>query len=61
VKIKRIPAFFNAGYLKCISIVKKELTMSRQRALELLKQGVGSLTANFHADQWEAIGKTLKV
>jgi len=29
--------------------------MSHQRALELLKQGVGSTTANFHTDQWEAI------
>jgi ATP-dependent DNA helicase RecQ len=29
--------------------------MSHQRALELLKQGVGSSTANFHTDQWEAI------
>jgi ATP-dependent DNA helicase RecQ len=29
--------------------------MSQHRALELLRQGVGSPTANFHTDQWEAI------
>jgi ATP-dependent DNA helicase RecQ len=29
--------------------------MSQQRALELLRQGVGSPAANFHKDQWEAI------
>lgn len=29
--------------------------MCQQRALELLRQGVSSPTANFHEDQWEAI------
>lgn len=29
--------------------------MSQQRALELLRQGVGNPTANFHEHQWEAI------
>jgi len=28
--------------------------MSQQRALELLRQGVDSPTANFHEDQWES-------
>lgn len=29
--------------------------MSQQRALELLRQGVGSPTANFHEHQWESV------
>jgi ATP-dependent DNA helicase RecQ len=29
--------------------------MSQHRALELLRQGVGSLTANFHEHQWESV------
>ncbi|MGF1873714.1 RecQ family ATP-dependent DNA helicase [Photobacterium frigidiphilum] len=29
--------------------------MNQRRALELLRKGVGSSTANFHTDQWEAI------
>ena len=29
--------------------------MSQQRAVELLRKGVGSPAANFHEHQWEAI------
>ena len=35
--------------------------MSQQRALELLKQGVGSPTAIFHKDQWEAINAVVNL